>query len=146
MFTKHAFVKSSLVLLICLYRGVHRLSGPPRLSPRVAVGIPAGSCVVPCLSQFSPLNMLRAKSPCVTWLLRGSGRLGGAGFQGTVSAEAICLQPQTCCSCELDHVSGSWPLGTGDRGHIVWPSSQAPFWEYGTLVPLNLALVFCPGC
>lgn len=71
VFTKSTFVKSSLLLCyLPLLRGlwIVQISSS---HPQVEVGIPAGSCVVPCLSMFSPVNMLESTVLCDLALGRG---------------------------------------------------------------------------
>lgn len=94
------------------------------LSPRVMAGICVGSCVITCLSPFSPLTRL-PDPQALSNLAPGCRLLVSRGLE---SADAISLQPHIFCDCELKRFSGSWPLGTGKHGHTVWLSSQAPFW------------------
>lgn len=70
VFTKSTFVTSSL--LLC-YLPLLRSLWIAQISshPQVEVGIPAGSCVVPCLSMFSPVNMLESTVLCDLALGRG---------------------------------------------------------------------------
>lgn len=122
---KALLLRAACFCVICLYWGVHGLPRSPHLTHRLRWAFLHQLCGSLPLSVL-PCEYARVHS--LVWPGSGQG-LAAAGFQGTMSTEAISLHPHTCCNCELDCVSGSWLLGTGDSGHTVWPSSRAPFWE-----------------
>lgn len=111
---------------------------PDRLirSPRVMAGICVGSCVITCLSPFSPLTRL-PDPQALDNLALGCRLLVSRGLENT---EAISLQPHIFCNASL--AAGRLALG-----NMVTPFGSLHRLHFGNrmLALLNLALVFCPG-
>ena len=142
VFTKSTFITSSLLLCYLPLLSGLWIAQISSSHPQVEVGIPEVSCVVPCLSMFSPVNMLESTVLCDPALGRGWLLLVSSGLwvprpflythtlaavvSWTASLAAGCLAPET----------------------LVTPSGRLHRLHFGNrvLALLNLAVVFCPGC
>ena len=140
VFTKSAFVKSSL--LLC-YLPLLRGSWIAQISshPQVEAGIPAASCVVPCLSLFSPVSTLESTVLCDLAL--------GRGWRLLVSRGLWAPRPFLYTHALAATVSWTASLAAGclAPGTLVTPSGHLHGLHFGNrmLAPLALAVVFCPG-
>lgn len=142
VFTKSALVKSSLLLCyLPLLRGswIAQISSS---HPQVEVGIPAGSCVVPCLSLFSPVSTLESTVLCDLALGRGWRLLVSRGLR----APRPFLYTHTLAA--IVSWTASLAAGCLAPGTLVTPSGRLHGLRFGNrmLAPLALAVVFCTGC